>query len=665
MNNGKEVFISYKSEEFDKANWVKTILETNEITCWMAPMDIKGGSNYALEIPKAIRECKIFVLILSEKAQTSKWVPKELDQAINEEKTIMPFMLEDCLLKEDFNFYLTNVQRYEAYKNKSAAIERMIAEINIILQKEKVVKKEDKSATMEEVEHLKNSEKKHIEPIRKKKVDKKGVFKKNSSKKKHRVRRLFIGIVAIIAIIIIGNKIAMKLNEISIAGQTLEKDGKGLVLRDVDLSKEDIQNIEKMEQLNTICLENCTFSEELISVINTRNLKELTLKNCGITNAFLEKIAFSEMDNLTVLNLEDNSKLSDLSCIAPVTDGLYAIRISNTSVKNLDFMKEAEKCYYLDAANNGIEDISILENCINLKELNLDGNHLTSLEGLKNCKRLYKLSVNGNELTDLKGLEACVEIEWIYAGYNELTSLTGMENMTKLNVVYLNHNQLSDLSVLSKSVKTLSTVYVNHNQLEELTALENSINLEYLAADNNQVKSLACLISCVALKQLTVEHNQLTSLDGLQNCINLTYIDVSDNQLNNTEALEYVGSAAEYNLDFDLSNNQISNLILGKERSYYYLDLSGNSIQALDVLMENAISNVAIDYQDLSNIETLQEFSNNLWIMNCPLDQQVAVKEMLSDAVIIFDDLSEMEDLKQVVIKNIPVGKEFGVNSGK
>ena len=32
------VFISYKAEEFDEANWVKKTLETNGISCWMAPM---------------------------------------------------------------------------------------------------------------------------------------------------------------------------------------------------------------------------------------------------------------------------------------------------------------------------------------------------------------------------------------------------------------------------------------------------------------------------------------------------------------------------------------------------------------------------------------------------------------------------------------------------
>lgn len=128
MDN-KNVFISYKAEEIAEATWVRSVLETNGISCWMAPTCIPGGSSYASEIPQAIRGCSIFVLILSEKAQGSKWVSREVDLAINEGKTILPFMLENCPLKDEFNFYLTNVQRYAAYESKSAAIEKMVREI--------------------------------------------------------------------------------------------------------------------------------------------------------------------------------------------------------------------------------------------------------------------------------------------------------------------------------------------------------------------------------------------------------------------------------------------------------------------------------------------------------------------------------------------------------
>lgn len=129
----KEVFISYSSTDLTSAETVRNVLEKNGLSCWMAPRDIPGGSNYTKEIPIAIRNCKVFVLILSKNAQGSHWVLKELDSAVNCGKVILPFMLEDCILNDEFNFLLTGAQRYAAYQKKAEAMETLILRIKGIL----------------------------------------------------------------------------------------------------------------------------------------------------------------------------------------------------------------------------------------------------------------------------------------------------------------------------------------------------------------------------------------------------------------------------------------------------------------------------------------------------------------------------------------------------
>lgn len=129
----KEVFISYSSTDLTSAETVRNVLEKNGLSCWMAPRDIPGGSNYTKEIPIAIRNCQVFVLILSKNAQSSHWVLKELDSAVNCGKVILPFMLEDCILNDEFNFLLTGAQRYAAYQKKAEAMETLILRIKSIL----------------------------------------------------------------------------------------------------------------------------------------------------------------------------------------------------------------------------------------------------------------------------------------------------------------------------------------------------------------------------------------------------------------------------------------------------------------------------------------------------------------------------------------------------
>ena len=99
------VFISYKSEQKSIALKIKTILEENGITCWMAPESIPGGSNYAAEITQAISQCKEFVVILSEQSQNSAYVLKEIDVAIKKNKNILPFQVEPIVLNDSIEYY--------------------------------------------------------------------------------------------------------------------------------------------------------------------------------------------------------------------------------------------------------------------------------------------------------------------------------------------------------------------------------------------------------------------------------------------------------------------------------------------------------------------------------------------------------------------------------
>ena len=122
------VFISYKSEQKEIALRIKRIIEENGISCWMAPESILG-SNYASEIYNAVGGCKAFVLVLSSISQNSSHIKKEIDIAINKDKLILPFMIEDFSFAPDIAYYLTNVQLLSAFISWDSTIEKLIREI--------------------------------------------------------------------------------------------------------------------------------------------------------------------------------------------------------------------------------------------------------------------------------------------------------------------------------------------------------------------------------------------------------------------------------------------------------------------------------------------------------------------------------------------------------
>lgn len=123
------VFISYKSEEYADANKLRTALSNAGITCWMAPESIPGGSDYATEISKAIKSCPVFVLILSSAAQKSKHVAKESEIAVKHDKIILPYIIENCVLSDGFEYRLADAQFYWPYQDEKTAQEKLIFDI--------------------------------------------------------------------------------------------------------------------------------------------------------------------------------------------------------------------------------------------------------------------------------------------------------------------------------------------------------------------------------------------------------------------------------------------------------------------------------------------------------------------------------------------------------
>lgn len=125
----RDAFISYSSTDSAEAYAVRNYLQRSGCTCWMAPDDISAGSDYADAIPKAIADCRTFVLILSPDAQNSNWVRKELGKALDKGKTVIPFMIRNFKLNDTFDFLLENAQWCHAYTNRDAALTKMLAAV--------------------------------------------------------------------------------------------------------------------------------------------------------------------------------------------------------------------------------------------------------------------------------------------------------------------------------------------------------------------------------------------------------------------------------------------------------------------------------------------------------------------------------------------------------
>lgn len=109
-----DVFISYSASDKDVANATCVTLESKGIRCWIAPRDILPGVEWVSAVQEGIKSSAVLVLLLSETANLSQWVRREVQQAIGANGIIIPLRLDESSLSGEMEFLLGTVHRLDA-----------------------------------------------------------------------------------------------------------------------------------------------------------------------------------------------------------------------------------------------------------------------------------------------------------------------------------------------------------------------------------------------------------------------------------------------------------------------------------------------------------------------------------------------------------------------
>ncbi len=615
----KDVFISYKAEEIDKATEVKLALEENGISCWMAPVSIPGGSSYAAEITQAIRGAKVFVLILSPKAQESKWVGKEVDMAINEGKLILPFMIEQCELLDDFRFYLTNVQYYEAYENKAQALEMLIRDIK------KALGMQTEEASLE-VEEVVAEPPKQVKEKTKKSIEKPKESKKS---KKSGIKWLLAASVLLVFMgVMVGIFMQKEPDSVKIAGKEFLLSEESLTFRDATITDKDIENLKKMKTIRYLSFYECTFeTENLYQAVNQVE-SSLTINECNLSDQDVEKFDFSNSEIFSI-TLDDNPELSNLSFLAGLEEGLSSLSVQNCSVKNPEVLSAFTNLSSLNIAGNGISDLSSLSDMTDLYALNLANNNLSTLENLKNLTNLQDIDVSGNQLQSLHGLESAIKLSTICVANNQIADLNGIANATLISKADFSNNTIADVSILQKSKDTLRELYLSGNPIGDTSALEDCTKFTILNINQTDIATIDFISNLSELQFLYAENNRISDMSAISNCSKLIKIDLSDNVIVDVVMPQFENDVTL----LDLSHNQITTLNLSPH-TYTHIMLYGNVIRDFSCFNELTGSYIYFDYHADIDYEALGESAFlGFKIFDCPLDQQVAIEKALGYGV--------------------------------
>lgn len=613
-----DVFISYKSEDWEQADWLRRTLEQNGVSCWMAPSSIPGGSSYAAEIPAAIRECRAFVLVLSARAQTSRWVPRELDQAINAGKVVLPFMLENCALRDDFNFYLTNVQRYEAYENKAAALRKLLRDLRALLGPE-----------LPEPEP--QPQPKPARPPR--------------PARKPRARRgclrwLAAAAGALVLVVLLGAAVRWLL-AVPVAGVRYDRNERVIYMSGKTLTEQDWTNLGKLTELQYLTLLDCTLPAGELGGVLPAGLQRLELENCGLTQAQYESLAVAEMP-LYMLNLSGNPQVSGLGDLSALAGSLTHLDVSGTGLQDLSALEGFTGLVNLCADGVPVENLDILQSCEKLQWLYLDGCALTDLTGLRGCPALEELRVNGNRLESLEGLENCLRLQALQAENNRLTSLAGLENATRLETVCLGGNQLPDITALGKSAAYLRTVRLADNRLLDLEALAGCTALEGLDIDRNQVDSLAPLAESRKLRGLSARDNRIGSTEGIEGLDTLEWLDLGGNPVTRVGVEAALTFTPAKKAVLDLTGAQLEQADLQAAGGFRLLSLRDATAADWSFVYSQSGSRLVIPFNETLDLRAVggTHFSECV-LLGCPADRQLDAADALAPCRLTLAPLGE------------------------
>ena len=92
----RRAFISYSRTNKDFAVKLTKGLRSAGYPVWFDQFDIPTGSRWDDEVEKALRECSIFMIILTPASISSENVKDEIGYAIDHGKRIVPVLLESC-----------------------------------------------------------------------------------------------------------------------------------------------------------------------------------------------------------------------------------------------------------------------------------------------------------------------------------------------------------------------------------------------------------------------------------------------------------------------------------------------------------------------------------------------------------------------------------------
>ena len=125
-------FICHSSKDAAIAQRIVEKLESNGISCWIAPRNIPPGLTYSASIINGIKNAAFFIFIFTKSSNESDAVINEIENASALKIRIIPLKMDDLAYSDSLEYYLRSKQAINAFnRSLDTAVAELVQHINV------------------------------------------------------------------------------------------------------------------------------------------------------------------------------------------------------------------------------------------------------------------------------------------------------------------------------------------------------------------------------------------------------------------------------------------------------------------------------------------------------------------------------------------------------
>ena len=410
-------------------------------------------------------------------------------------------------------------------------------------------------------------------------------------------------------------------------------------IKNLKLSNNDIESLDRMEEINEINYLNLSYNPNLDDISILRNVSgtlELRINNTAIPTL----VPIENFNSLIYLDIS-NTPLNDISPLANLTPNTVIMKNPLELEIKPDFNSQFCQAYYnklINVTYNG-SDVYYVDICSNVpahiawldffnkenqltnfatfdKWLNTNTTANISARNLINNRlpqqtfelsSIYDLDISYNNLENVSFLNGVATIRNnLNLEGNDLIDFTGLDTLVSINDLTVSNNPMVEFA--PQELNSVNNLEINNNaSLETISLPKLSTLTGNLLIENNPLLT-------------TLENPLLTTIGGDVSINNTSLSNMNINGVdfqgalsieNNTGLTNFIqDSIAGIELDYTLNNNAFTNAIIGGGNINRSLIIENN--QGLEDITINTINNLGRFLQITSNPDLTNIYIDNI-----------------------------------------------------